>query len=119
MTRSLRMGCGEVLESNHMRLKPGVRVQGMQPELMLAMVVANEVYKSHNIEFVVTSVVDGRHSHTSLHYSGNALDCRTRDMSRDLAEFVTKEIKEGLGDDYDVILESNHIHIEYQPRQLC
>lgn len=94
-----------------------ISIQGIRPELLYAIIVANDVYKEFNQELVITSLNDGRHSSTSLHYSGCAADFRTRYFAPGEAQEVTKKLDEKLGIDYDVILESDHIHLEYQPRR--
>lgn len=99
-----------------MRLKENVRVQGITNELLVASMIAQVVYAEHGIEFVWTSCVDGKHSNTSLHYSGCGLDLRTRDMTKDVAMLVADKIRDRLTIDYDVLLEKDHLHIEYQPR---
>jgi len=99
-----------------MRVKDNsIRVGGIRPELLIAVMVANEVYTEIGKELVITSVTDGKHSDTSLHYTGCAFDCRIYDDSD--MEFVITKIKDRLKIDYDVVLEGNHIHIEYQPRK--
>lgn len=80
------------------------------------MAVAAEVYREFGEQLTITSVVEGKHSATSLHYAGCAFDCRIRDVSN--PRHLSVEIKNRLTGDYDVILESSHIHIEYQPRQI-
>lgn len=100
-----------------MRIKDHtVKVKGMSPEILLAGMVADQVCIEHGEEAIITSAVDGKHSLTSLHYSGNAVDIRSRFFSEEEATQVRNEIADRLGIDYDVILETNHIHIEYQPR---
>lgn len=101
-----------------LKLKPGVKVQGLSNEILLAAVIANTVYASHGYDCVVTSLLDGTHSRTSLHYCGNAIDLRTRIFpSQSVAIAVVDDLKSCLGDDYDVVLESDHIHVEYQPKR--
>ena len=97
-------------------LKQGVRLLGVKPETVAAMIVANSIFQKREVPFVVTSVVDGKHRRGSRHYSGYAFDVRTRNLSQTHAIDVHKEMKDALGDDYDVLLESNHIHIEYDPK---
>ena len=101
-----------------MKLKEGVDPTGIQPELLLAIMAAKEAYRDYGYDLVITSLTDGKHSRTSLHYSGCAVDLRTRHMGteEDKAEIATL-IKDSLGPDYDVILESTHIHIEWQPKR--
>lgn len=100
-----------------MKLKTGVSVHGLTTEMLLGLIIAMGVYRKYESELTVTSALDGKHSHTSLHYSGNAVDLRTRDLPEGMAEVIVKEIKEDVGIDYDVILEDDHIHLEYQPRR--
>ena len=99
-----------------MKLKKGVKVQGIRPELMIAIIVADTVYTENGHELVLTSVCEGKHSSTSLHHSGGAFDARTRYFTSDVQTVVRNKIKERLGVDYDVVLESDHLHVEYQPR---
>lgn len=98
-------------------LKPGVRVVGLKPELLIAFVVADGVYASYGLECVVTSVVDSKHSIGSKHYAGYAMDLRTHHVPADSIKELHRKIQNGLGGDYDVVLESDHIHIEYDPKQ--
>lgn len=100
-----------------MIFKKGVKVQGIRPELILAIIVADGVYASLGQELVITSLLDGTHSNTSLHYTGCGVDFRTRFFTQEEAEKARNDISARLTSDYDVILESNHIHLEYQPRK--
>lgn len=99
-----------------MRLKPGVRVLGLQAGTLLAMQAAGEVLRAFDLEFVVTSVIDGSHSRSSKHYSGNAFDFRTRHMGEGQPAQVREALSIALAGDYDVVLEGNHIHVEYDPK---
>lgn len=99
-----------------MRLEKGVRLTGVQPELIIGLMVAEGIYRSLGFEFVITSLLDGKHSATSLHYSGNAADLRTRHMPPDIAKTARDKIAEALPDGFDVVLEKDHIHLERQAR---
>ena len=86
-----------------------------QTAMLLA---ALKVYGRRNCEVVITSANDGQHMDGSLHYKDYALDLRIWNLGEDyntIAESVVTELEIELGDDYDVILESNHIHMEYDP----
>lgn len=100
-----------------MRLKAGVNPVGIKPEINLAMMIADAVYKDFMYECVITSINDSTHSATSRHYQGMAFDLRTRHMPAKTAENVSKTIQTNLGNNYFVLLESNHIHVSYKPRK--
>jgi hypothetical protein len=102
-------------------LKPGVRVRGLQPEMLLAIFVAEHEYSCNGQPLVITSIVDGEHSAKSLHYSGLAVDIRTKNLTEEnQKQRVAGSIRAALGDCYEVILESigkpnEHLHIELSP----
>ena len=99
------------------KFKKGTKVSGIRPELVLAILIAEGVYDKYDTNLVITSIVDGKHSYTSLHYSGSAFDVRTRNIPKIYDKAIMAgEIRESLSDEYDVVVESNHIHIEYQPK---
>lgn len=69
---------------------------------------------------IATSVRDGIHSDTSLHYWGRAIDLRSRDLTNRQKEDILVALVNQLGDDFDVLLEgrntpNEHYHIEYDP----
>lgn len=61
-----------------MKLKKGVKVIGIRPGLLVALMVADGIYLKKGKELVVTSINEGKHSATSFHYSGAGVDLRTR-----------------------------------------
>jgi hypothetical protein len=98
-------------------LKPGVRITGMRPEILLAAVAAERVYQEVGHNFMITACVDGKHMAGSLHYTGAAIDVRTHDVPVAQLQQIVTHIRECLGGDFDVLLETDHIHIEFQPKQ--
>jgi hypothetical protein len=98
-------------------IKPGVRITGMRPEILLATVAAERVYEEAGHDFTVTACIDGEHMAGSLHYAGAAIDVGTRDLAPADVQKVIARIKECLGADFDVLLEVDHMHIEFQPKQ--
>ncbi len=97
-----------------MKLKPGVRLNGIKPEMLAGLMIAQSVFADR--EMVITSVTDGKHSRGSLHYAGMAVDLRRRHLGVKDAELVLAALKDALGADFDASLESTHFHIEYQPK---
>lgn len=100
-----------------MKLKDGVTVMGIRPELVLALFIADRIWAGLGQELVVTSVTDGKHSRTSLHYAGQAADLRVNYFDAPTRQKAADRLKDALGLDYDVIIEPDHIHLEFQPRR--
>ena len=103
---------------NEVQIKPGVRLTGMKPEMSFVMPVIDSVYRKWGVEFVVTSGVEGKHSKTSRHYLGFAIDSRTRDFNPSDIPEVQKDLETALGDDFYVEFEGNHFHIQFSPKAL-
>lgn len=92
-----------------------IDVRGIRAELIIALMVAESTYQAMSGQGItITSVTDGEHSKTSLHYSGCAVDIRNPEAFDNVT--MAASLKARLFDDYDVIDEVDHIHIEYQPR---
>lgn len=104
-----------------MDIKPGVLVKGLQPEILLAIIVAQEVYHVHGYVLTITSLLDGHEGRpNSLHNKGLAVDLRTRIFvdypALTTAENIAADIRRRLTDDYDVVVETDHIHVEFDPK---
>tara|TARA_Y100000310_G_scaffold269543_1_gene282809 strand:- start:454 stop:789 length:336 start_codon:yes stop_codon:yes gene_type:complete len=108
--------------------KEGVKLFGLRPEMLFALRVAERVYESANIfqdmtdqpgaRLVVTSACEpGGHSRGSLHYIGAAVDIRTRHAPKEDMEQTAGLIATALTDEFDVVLEDDHLHIEFQPKE--
>lgn len=99
-----------------MRIKDGVVMAGLDIRMRPALMFADAIWQEYGQELVVTSALDGVHSSSSLHYYGLALDFRTHYFSPEEALAVSADLRKVLGDDFDVVLHSTHIHVEYDPR---
>lgn len=93
-------------------IKSSVRLKGISPELSIGLTVAAGVYQNYNQDCVVTSVTDGQHMVGSLHYTGHAADLR---LSGNSPPEIARALRAALGPEWDVILEPDHLHIEYDP----
>jgi hypothetical protein len=99
-----------------MKLKKGVLINGLKPEMVLGLMIIESVFNKHGKEFVITEVTGGKHGRASLHYVGYAVDIRTRNFTSEDIEVLARDVREALGENYDIIIESTHIHVEYQPK---
>ncbi len=97
------------------KIKALVRPDGMSPEILLAIWIAEQVYEEMGaIQFCITSLTDGRHMVGSRHHSGRAVDLRIWTLDADKRKPATKLIQHRLGRYYFVLLEKDHMHIEYK-----
>lgn len=99
-----------------MSIKAGAEMNGLRAEILLALMIADDVYSEYDIECVITEGTGAKHGIGSLHYVGLAVDLRIRNIPVRFREIIHSRIKDALGSQYDVVLESDHIHIEFQPK---
>ena len=102
-----------------MRIKAGASINGIRPEIAVAITAIQDIinkWKEPDIEFVITSGTDGKHSPTSLHHAGCAIDIRTRMIPPHQRGALKGRIEKALGRDFEIVLEDTHIHLEFQPR---
>ena len=104
------------------KLKGGIRLLGIKPEIVLASQVVTSVYEHMGHHCRITSGIEGTHSWGSEHYVGNALDYGLNDITpvEHRAKIVAM-VKEALGEDFDVLHElagspGEHLHVEYDPK---
>ncbi len=100
-----------------MLIKIGVDISRLKRPMRRALNPIEHAFRRQtNQEPVITSTYDGNHSPSSLHYADLAVDLRLPPVVRtDLLE-LEKDLKKSLGTDFDVLLENNHLHIEYDPK---
>jgi len=99
-----------------LKLKDGVVWDGVDPEFketLLTDVIT--IFDDLKKDMVITSLNDGKHMQGSYHYKGLAADFRIWNLSPYRPIDVRDMIQELLGKDYDVVLEKDHIHLEYDP----
>ncbi len=98
-------------------LKQSVRIRNPFVAMAVMISIVHESYKELGVEAIITSNADGLHSHNSLHWMGFALDWRTNHLNNDLdRKLVSDRIRSRLGVDFDVVLESDHLHTEWHPK---
>ncbi len=96
--------------------KNNVRLGGIKPEILLAAMICKPIVESYGVPFVITSLLEGTHGAKSLHYRGLAMDFRTREIpaitkKRDCRDRCAL----ALGSEFDVVLEKDHMHVEFDP----
>ncbi len=99
-----------------MTFKQGVSIAGLRPEALAGMFIADSVFNNIQVSLVITSACDGSHSPGSLHYVGLAFDIRSRNLEN-LLDSTVRTLREALGAEFDVVVEEDHIHIEFQPKE--
>lgn len=98
------------------KLKSTVRVP---KTVILACAVINSANKLDLPDMLVTSGNDSKHMIGSKHYIDQALDFRTKHLTKSQKHSLVAEVKSRLGSSYDVILEfeggnNEHLHCEYE-----
>lgn len=96
-----------------MLVKAGVDISRLRRPIRKILNRLEEIYRKYGYELVITSTYEGNHSPSSLHYANLAIDIRCPRRDKDK---LYAEVRKALSDDYDVVLEKNHIHIEYDPK---
>ena len=101
-----------------MLLKSDVDLRGMQPQILVAMIAAERIYQEAGRELMITSVTDGKHMEGSLHYKGHAVDMRTTAVGipAETVQRIAAKVKSALGPQFDVVVEGDHLHVEFDPK---
>lgn len=105
-------------------IKPGASVRGLRAETLLGLMVAYSVFDKFGIDMTLTEGEGSTHGYGSLHYVGLAVDIREFNVPDHLLPAVREAIHKALGNDdakgivseYDFVLESDHFHLEFQPK---
>lgn len=100
---------------DRLQLKEGVQLTATKAVLEILSGV-RPVYAAFQVPCVVTSGRDGHHQKNSKHYTSEALDFRIRDLQPEQVRTLVQLCQERLGQDFDVILEQSHLHIERDPK---
>jgi len=96
-----------------MLIKAGVDISRLNREIRRALRIISDFFDYHDQEAVVTSTYEGDHSAGSLHYADDAVDIRN---PKPRIIDIIGELREKLGSGFDIVKESDHIHVEYDPK---
>lgn len=99
-------------------VKVGVTMDGLHPIMQEAITVVNKIHLGFfKTPVIVTDAIADR-SYFSYHPLGLAVDIRNRHISRpNMMYAFILEIRRSLGNDFDVVDEGDHIHIEYDVKE--
>lgn len=89
-----------------------VNIVDLQHEMKDKLQGIDHIFMKYGVEAVITSGKDSVHGDNSKHYLGLAIDLRTYHV----LDRIVQDLKNHLGKDYDVVLEKDHIHVEYDPK---
>lgn len=99
---------------NKILFKESVRIKELNWQILSIFEVVSFCYDKENLTPVCTSVNDGVHMQRSYHYKNLAADFSIVIVKGRVGCFkMVEEIRKLLGTVYDVILEDDHIHIEF------
>jgi hypothetical protein len=106
-------------------IKEGVKLTGLKPEMLWGATIVASVYEAFERDCIITEVTGGKHSRGSLHYVGQAVDFRIKHLcegglknpnTREMAQQISDLCRKNLGENFDVVLHTTHIHVEFQPK---
>ena len=97
-----------------MLVKLGVDISRLNRPIRRTLNKIDTVFRNYRREPVITSTYEGNHSPSSLHYCNDAIDIRIPTENLNL---IFKELKDTLVNHFDIIQMSDHLHIEYDPKE--
>jgi hypothetical protein len=98
-----------------MLIKAGVDISRLSRDIRRGVGVVAVYLLEKGTELVVTSTYEGNHGAGSLHYSNDAFDFRTPSW---FGKIEGEKLSGKLGSGYEVVVESDHIHVEWDPKKL-
>jgi len=98
--------------------KRGVRMNGVQPECLLGIMLASQVFADHGQRMTLTSVTEDAPGRlpNSRHKIGLAFDIRVWNLGGKAARQVwVQRLEAALGGEWDIVDRDDHIHCEFDP----
>ena len=96
-------------------VKENVKLKGLDLKMYPVLSKALTVWQKYGKNIVITSALEGKHCKNSRHYAGLALDLRSRDIEKKYRVNIMQDLSNALGDDFLVLLEHDHFHVEFDP----
>lgn len=101
------------------RYKAGVDGSRLLPVMYLAISRLDRIFQKYEHNFIITSTYDGYHNKRSLHWHGLAIDIRNNHISPAISEALYVELEaelKMLDNRFQMIVEKDHIHVEFDRR---
>ena len=100
-----------------LKVKEGVVFKVLMPQVLGMFNALNKLSGSLRVNIVITSGNDGKHSKESYHYKNLAIDIRIWGLDKDQIDMIMDKLQglafRGHTSYYDVVLEKDHIHAEF------
>jgi len=96
-----------------MRVKSGVQLSGTQFEMRDACLCYGAEMRSLGGQPEITSGSEGAHGDGSYHFYGYALDFSIKGLTLGEQRSIVASMRIFLSSFYDVVLEDDHIHVEF------
>jgi hypothetical protein len=91
-------------------------VTGLKPEMVPVQIVLLDIGQDTGLKITISGVMEGDHAQKSRHWSGMAIDCFCEPWNAANRSALVASLKARLPDRlYDVIDETTHVHIEFDP----
>jgi len=95
-----------------MLIKAGVDISRLERNTRRSLTVVASIFEDEGLPFVITSTYEGNHSAGSLHYANRAYDMAS---PAEKWRWLFDRVRDALSNDFDVVDELDHWHIEYDP----
>lgn len=95
-----------------------INLQGVCAPLTMALTTFDAIVSKYGVHTIITSANDGKHGHGSLHFIGHAVDLRIWGIEKHLAEIKKEFLECYPNNQFDFVIEGNHIHLEFQPKKI-
>ncbi len=101
-----------------MRVKQGISIAGIQAETVVGLFMAVPIVEKHLLaEARMTSGTEAAQGRVirSLHVVGYAFDLGIAGLTPGDADELRDDLVAAMGDEWDILIRSTHVHVEYQP----
>jgi len=88
-------------------------VDNLRPEILLAMRLLDDLYSREGEKLEITWTTGGKHMVGSLHPKRRAFDALPPSV---IPAAIVRLAQKILGPDYDVVLEAECVHVEWDPK---